>query len=108
MYIDHSLDEYPFYAIFYNIGVDESKPLDQQVEEKIISFETQCDVDDKNNGLNNDIITLYFPFDSSHEDIKIRLGDTMEVDTYGINQKGRVLGVRPSQLGGVKVMCKKI
>ncbi len=108
MYIDYNLNEYPFYAIFYNIGVDESKPLDQQVEEKIISFETQCDVDDKNNGLNNDIITLYFPFDANNEEIKIRLGDTMEVDTYGINQKGRVLGVRPSQLGGVKVMCKKI
>lgn len=108
MYIDYNLNEYPFYAIFYNIGVDESKPLDQQVEEKIISFETQCDVDDKNNGLNNDIITLYFPFDANNEEIKIRLGDTMEVNTYGINQKGRVLGVRPSQLGGVKVMCKKI
>lgn len=108
MYIDHNLNEYPFYAIFYNIGVDESKPLDQQVEEKIISFETQCDVDDKNNGLNNDIITLYFPFDANNEEIKIRLGDTIEVDTYGINQKGRVLGVRPSQFGGVKVMCKKI
>lgn len=108
MYIDYNLNEYPFYAIFYNIGVDESKPLDQQVEEKIISFETQCDVDDKNNGLNNDIITLYFPFDANNEEIKIRLGDTMEVDTYGILQKGRVLGVRPSQLGGVKVMCKKI
>jgi hypothetical protein len=108
MYIDYNLNEYPFYAIFYNIGVDESKPLDQQVEEKIISFETQCDVDDKNNGLNNDIITLYFPFDANNEEIKIRLGDTMEVNTYGILQKGRVLGVRPSQLGGVKVMCKKI
>lgn len=108
MYRNHNLDEYPFYAIFYNIVVDESKPLDQQVEEKIISFETPCDVDDKNNGLNNDIITLYFPFNADNEEIKIRLGDTMEVDTYGINQKGRVLGVRPSQLGGVKVMCKKI
>lgn len=108
MYIDYNLNEYPFYATFYTIGVDDSNPLDQQVEEKIISFETQCDVDDKNNGLNNDIITLYFPFDANNEEIKIRLGDTMEVDTYGINQKGRVLGVRPSQFGGVKVMCKKI
>ena len=108
MYIDYNLNEYPFYAIFYNIGVDDSKPLDQQVEEKIISFKTKCDVDDKNNGLNNDIITLYFPFDANNEEIKVRLGDTMEVDTYGILQKGRVLGVRPSQLGGVKVMCKKI
>ncbi len=108
MYIDHNLKEYPFHAIFYHLGVDESKPLDQQVEEKIVSFETMCDVDDKNTGLNNDIITLYFPFDSEKESIKVMLGETMEVETYGLIQKGRVLGVRPSQLGGVKVMCTRI
>lgn len=107
MYIDYNLEEYPFYATFYHIGVDESKPLDQQVEEKIISFETQCDVDDKNTGLNNDVITIYFPFDKENESIEVKIGDTMEVETYGLIQRGRVLGVRPSQLGGVKVMCKK-
>lgn len=107
MYIDYNLEEYPFYATFYHIGVDESKPLDQQVEEKIISFETQCDVDDKNTGLNNDVITIYFPFDKEAESIEVKIGDTMEVETYGLIQQGRVLGVRPSQLGGVKVMCKK-
>lgn len=107
MYIDYNLEEYPFYATFYHIGVDESKPLDQQVEEKIISFETQCDVDDKNTGLNNDVITVYFPFDKESESIEVKIGDTMEVETYGLIQRGRVLGVRPSQLGGVKVMCKK-
>ena len=108
MYIDYNLEEYPFYATFYHIGVDESKPLDQQVEEKIISFETQCDVDDKNTGLNNDVITIYFPFDKEAESIEVKIGDTMEVETYGLIQQGRVLGVRPSQLGGVKVMCKRI
>jgi hypothetical protein len=107
MYIDYNLEEYPFYATFYHIGVDESKPLDQQVEEKIISFETPCDVDDKNTGLNNDVITIYFPFDKEAESIEVKIGDTMEVETYGLIQRGRVLGVRPSQLGGVKVMCKK-
>lgn len=108
MYIDHnSLDEYPFHATFYHVGVDESKPLDQQIEEKIVSFETQCDVDDKNTGLNNDVITIYFPFDKDSELIEVKIGDSMEVETYGIVQQGRVLGVRPSQLGGVKVMCKK-
>lgn len=109
MYIDHhGTEEYPFYATFYHLGVDESKPLDEQVEEKIISFETVCDVDDQNTGLNNDLITLYFPFDPSKETINIILGETMEVETYGLVQKGRVLGVRPSQLGGVKVMCTRI
>lgn len=108
MYIDHSLEEYPFNATFYHLGVDESKPLDQQVEERIVSFETICDVDDKNTGLNNNLITIYFPFDASKEEIQIKLGETMEVNTYGLIQKGRVLGIRPSQLGGVKVMCTKI
>lgn len=109
MYTEHnSTIEYPFYATFYQLGVDESKPLDQQVEEKVISFQTECDVDDKNVGLSNDTITLYFPFDGEKDEIKIKLGDTMEVNTYGLVQKGRVLGVRPSQLGGVKVMCKRL
>lgn len=109
MYTNHlGTEEYPFYATFYHLGVDETKPLDQQVEEKIVSFETICDVDDQNTGLNNDIITLYYPFNPENEVIKIILGETMEVETYGLIQKGRVLGVRPSQLGGVKVMCKRI
>lgn len=109
MYIDHhGTEEYPFHATFYHLGVDESKPLDQQKEDKIVSFETMCDVDDQNTGLNNDLITLYFPFDATEETINIILGETMEVETYGLIQKGRVLGVRPSQLGGVKVMCTRI
>lgn len=109
MYIDHhGTDEYPFYATFYHLGVDESKPLDQQVEEKIVSFETVCDVDDQNTGLDNSMITLYFPFNPDEGDIQVVLGETMEVETYGLIQKGRVLGVRPSQLGGVKVMCTRI
>lgn len=109
MYTDHlGVEEYPFVATFYHLGVDESKPLDEQVEEKIVSFETMCDVDDKNTGLNNDIITIYFPFDQKSGNIKVILGETMEVETYGLVQKGRVLGVRPSQLGGVKVMCTRI
>jgi hypothetical protein len=109
MYTDHyGTEEYPFFATFYHLGVDESKPLDEQVEEKVISFQTICDVDDKNTGLNNDVITLYFPFNPDKEKITLILGETMEVETYGLIQRGRVLGVRPSQLGGVKVMCTRI
>lgn len=109
MYTDHyGTKEYPFHATFYHLGVDESKPLDEQVEEKIVSFETDCDIDDKNTGLSNNVITLYFPFDAEKETIKVLLGETMEVDSYGLIQRGRVLGVRPSQLGGVKVMCTRI
>lgn len=109
MYTDHyGTIEYPFFATFYHLGVDETKPLDQQVEEKIISFQSPCDISDKNTGLNNDTITMFFPFDSKVEKIQFIIGETMEVETYGLVQKGRVLGVFPSQLGGVTVMCKRI
>lgn len=109
MYTAHfETQEYPFYAIFYHLGIDESLPLNEQTEKKIVSFETVCDVDDQNTGLNNDLITLYFPFDPTNGELKVNLGETMEVNTYGLVQKGRVLGVRPSQMGGVKVMCAKI
>lgn len=109
MYSNHfGTEEYPFRATFYHLGVDESKPLDEQVEEKMVSFETECDIDDKNTVLDNDLITLYFPFDPTKGNIEVLLGETMEIETYGLVQRGRVLGVSPSQLGGVKVMCTRI
>ena len=109
MYTDHlGTEEYPFVATFYRFAVDESKPLSQQVEEKTITFQTICDVDDNNNGLSNDTITIYYPLDAQNGDVEISIGSTVEVDTYGLVQKGRVLGVRPSQLGGIKVICTRI
>lgn len=109
MYTDQQgLNEYPFFATFYHLGVDDSKPLDQQVEEKIVSFETYCDISDRNNSISNDTVTLFFPFKADTERIQIVIGETVEVDTYGLVQKGRVLGVYPSQLGGVTVLCTRI
>jgi hypothetical protein len=110
MYIDHhGTEEYPFYATFYHLGVDESKPLDEQVEEKIVSFESKCDISDQDTGLNNDKLTLFFPFDATDGNtLGIKLGESVEVESYGLVQRGRVLGVFPSQLGGMKVMCSRI
>ena len=109
MYTDHhGTEEYPFYATFYHLGVDESKPLDQQKEEKIVSFESVCDMSDQETGLNNDKIMLFIPFDAYEGNIEIRLGESVEIESYGLTQKGRVLGVFPSQLGGIKVMCTRI
>ena len=109
MYIDHhGTEEYPFYATFYHLSVDKSKPLDEQVEEKIVSFETPCDMSDQDTGLNNDRITIFFPFEAENEELQVILGESVEINAYGLIQKGRVLGVFPSQLGGVKVMCTRI
>lgn len=105
----HGTEEYPFTATFYRIGVDDSKPLDGQVEEEIPFFETPCDISERNNSISNDTITMFFPFNSeSGEEIPFKLGDTMKCNTYGLIQKGRVLGVYPSQLGGCTVLLKRI
>jgi hypothetical protein len=109
MYTDHhGTEEYPYYATFYHLGIDKTKPLDQQKEEKIVSFESVCDISDQDTGLNNDKLTVLIPFDAYEGNIEIKLGETMEVESYGLIQKGRVLGVFPSQLGGIKVMCTRI
>lgn len=109
MYTDHhGTEEYPFYATFYHLGIDKTKPLNQQKEEKIVSFESVCDISDQDTGLNNDKITVFIPFDAYEGNIEIKLGEIMEVESYGLIQKGRVLGVFPSQLGGIKVMCTRI
>lgn len=99
--------EYPYHATFYHIGVDENLPLDQQKEEKIVSYETDCDISDAETGLDNDKITLFIPFDANSGSLKVGLGEAVEVESYGVVQKGRVLGVFPSQLGGVKILCKR-
>lgn len=105
---NYELNEYPFFATFYHLGIDDTKPLDEQFEEKIVSFETPCDISDKSNSLNNDAITVFFPFEASKEALKIVIGETVEINSYGVIQKGRVLGVYPTQLGGVTVLCTRI
>ena len=109
MYTDHlGTEEYPYTATFYRLGVDESLPLNQQKEEKIVLFTSRCDISDSETGLNSDKLTLFFPFDTTKGKINFSLGDSLEVESYGLIQKGRVSGVFPSQLGGVKVICSRI
>lgn len=104
----YGTEEYPFHATFYHLGVDESKPLDQQVEEKIVSFETECDINSQEMGLNSDKITLFIPFQTQTDNITITLGETVDIESYGLVQRGRVLGIFPSQLGGLKIVCTRI
>ena len=39
-------EEYPFHGIFYKVEIDDSKPLDEQVDEEIPIFETDMDMSD--------------------------------------------------------------
>ena len=97
MIIDRTpLEEYPFEGAFYEYGVDESKPLDEQVEEEILILETKCDIQHSSKSDANGIITagfnVYFPFDK----------EKFKGNSYGLVVNGRVISVSPSQLGGVE------
>lgn len=101
------LQDYPHYGYFYTMAVDESKPLDQQQEEKIIVFETECDITESSHSWSTNFIwakyAVYFPFDPDTDTIDIQLGVLFEADMYGMRVNGKVVGVFPSQLGGVTV-----
>lgn len=109
MYTDHyGIQEYPFVATFYYLGVDESKPLDQRVEEEIAVFQTVCDITDDDKALNDNVLAVFFPLNPNTEKIRDIIGKKVKVETYGVLQRALVLGVFPSQIGGVKVICKRI
>jgi hypothetical protein len=108
MYIDHNFtEEYPFTCVFYQLGIDDSKPLDQQVEEEIPVFNTVCDMT-SGSSLSTDTFTLFFPFNSETETLKIKEGLLFKGNIYGMEQRGRVIGVYPSQLGGCTVLCTRV
>lgn len=101
------LEEYPHYAYFYHIEVDESLPLDQQTEQKVVHFETECDITESSHSWSQSFIwakyAVYFPFDKEGEDIQVKMGDMFEANLYGMKANGKVVGVFPSQVGGVTV-----
>lgn len=109
MYTDHyGTKEYPYHATFFYLVEDKTKPLDQQIDEKVVSFESPCDISDSETGLNNDKITIFLPFNEDEGKIEVELGELVEIESYGLVQKARVLGVFPSQLGGIKIMCTRV
>lgn len=108
MYTDHYCAiEYPFHGVFYKVGIDDSKPLDEQVEEEILIMETDCDMSD-GTSLNTDTFTIFFPFDINKDKIVINEGDLIKADIVGMQQQGRVIGIYPSQLGGCTVLLTRL
>jgi hypothetical protein len=108
MYIERNkLNLYPYTGQFFRMGVDESKPLNQQVEEKLVYFITPCDITESSHSWSNNFIwakyAVYFPFDKNNESVLVRMGDLFEADVNGLIVNGKVIGVFPSQLDGVTV-----
>ena len=110
MYINFSsIEEYPFRGTFFRIGIDMDKPPLDRVEENIIILETECDIQEASHTKGELITadyTVYFPM---IEDLgEIKNGVLFEGDMYGAKVNGKVVGVFPSQLGGVKVYVQDL
>lgn len=108
MIIEHNiLTDYPYFGQFYRIGVDDSLPLDEQVEERQIIFETECDITESSHSWSRNFIwakySVYFPFDKDKDTVKIQMGDLFEANMHGLIVNGKVVGVFISQLGGITV-----
>lgn len=112
MIIDRDeIQEYPFTGSFYTYGVDESKPLDEQVEEEILILETPCDIQEAaksdSGGFINASFNIFFPFDKK-VGISVKRGMTFKGSIYGMNVIGEVIGIFPNQLGGCSVYIKDV
>ena len=105
------LEEYPFDGAFYTYGVDDSKPLEEQVEEEILVLSTKCDIQEsQKSDANGNIIAsfnIYFPFDKE-TGILIKRGMTFKGEIYGLAVNGKVISVAPSQLGGCVCSIKDL
>lgn len=105
-YIDHNkLEDYPYWGTFFKKEIDESLPLDQQTEQKVIIYETKCDITESSHSWSRNFIwakyAVYFPYDKEPDSIKVKMGDLFEADVHGLYVNGKVVGVFPSQLGGI-------
>lgn len=108
MFTDHfGTIEYPNEGMFYRIGIDDSKPLVEQVEEEIEIFSTVFDMTEGGT-LSTETFRIFFPFNSKSEELAISVGDLFKSSLYGSSLKGRVLGIYPSQLGGCTVLLTRI
>lgn len=103
-YIDRDeLQDYPFTGTFYKSTIDRSKPLSQQVEEKVVIAEVICDIQEESNfratATAKVVYGVYVPFDSDTTEIPVQRGHMFKGYQYGLLVSGKVIGVFPSQLG---------
>lgn len=105
-YIERNiLTDFPYHGVFYKKEIDESLPLDKQKEEKVIIYETECDITESSHSWSRNFIwakyAVYFPFDKHSDEIKVNMGCLFEAEINGLLVNGKVVGVFPSQLGGI-------
>lgn len=109
MYIDHNIsEEYPFKGgVFYKVGIDDSKPLEEQVDEEMEIYTSDFDLSD-GTSLNTNTFKVFIPFFKDTNSLVIKEGDLFKGNTYGMLQKGRIIGIYPSQLDGCTILLTRI
>lgn len=108
MYTNHyEPQEYPHLGYFYKVGVDDSKPLDEQVEEEIVILSTPFDLAEGSD-LDMKSFKIFFPFDHKKELLPIEEGNTFNGTIWGAKIRGRVLGIYPSQFNGCMVLLTRL
>lgn len=121
LYENFNLTDFPYEGRFVKYEIDTSLDLDQQVEQEVLVYETDCDIQ-KRSGIRQSNLfiaeyTIYFPLTPNPEstgtvdkylDCGIRRGHTFRGEFYGNTIEGVVEMVRPSQLGGMSVDIKVV
>lgn len=109
MYINHNIsEEYPFKnGVFFNVGFDDSKPLEEQVDEEVEIYVSDFDISDGTN-INTNTFTIFIPFFKQVDKLAIKEGDLFKGNTYGMLQKGRIIGIYTSQLGGCTILLTRL
>lgn len=101
MLVDRELlEEYPFEGEFYTYEKDDSSWGAEPVEKVILS--TECDIQEsqKSDAYGNITASfnIYFPFDKD-AGIEIKRGMLFRGSMYGLEVKGEVIGLFPTQMG---------
>lgn len=104
--------EFPYDGVFYRVGVDDSLPPSQQVEQDVILLETKCNVQEAGSNIGDFINASYKVFFSYNQGIggvfPFKQDDLFRCNVFGLNVSGKVIGIFPSQLGKAYVYIKDL
>lgn len=103
-YIDRDeLQVAPFTGEFYTSEIDETLPLDEQVEVKRTICTVSCDIQQDGHARHGTSLESVYrvdvPFEND-EEIHVERGNLFSAVQYGRTISGKVVGVFASQLGG--------
>lgn len=102
------IKQYPHNGKFFKIVIVQESPLDPPIKKEIILYQGECDIQ-QSGAMSTPMLTkagyaIYFTLgedENGDYELNIQKGSSFDGDMYGQRVNGRVLGIFPSQLGGV-------